>query len=177
MYNLYFYYKNYNRYIHFLKYSKNKYNYRNMLYFEKLSLSFNIKDLTDINNQSILSCIFFFKYYFGIVPFFYNYKYIFKLNINYFNFLIEYNFVDKLLYAPLFYFINDIYYMINKMHISCIKFKNYWEYTIHDMNFFLEKKNSLGFFNLKHKLVIQLYYSNKSNWNFNLFDTYKIKLK
>lgn len=31
------------------------------------------------------------------------------------------------------------------------------------MNFFLEKKNSLGFFNLQHNLIIQLYYVNKYN--------------
>lgn len=125
MHNLYFYYKNINRYIYFLKFSKYKYHFFNLIRLDKMVLFFNIKDLTELNNQSILSCIFFFKYYFGVVPFFNNYKHIFKLNINYFNFLIEYTFVDKLLYASFFYFINDIYYMINKIHLSCTKFKNY----------------------------------------------------
>lgn len=33
---------------------------------------------------------------------------------------------------------------------------------INDMNFFVEKKNTLGFFNLKHKLIVQLYVINKN---------------
>lgn len=31
------------------------------------------------------------------------------------------------------------------------------------MNFFVEKKNTLGFFNLKHNLFIKLYYKNLDN--------------
>lgn len=65
--------------------------------------------------------------------------------------------------------------MINKIHLLCKKFKNYWEYSINDMNFFLEKKNSLGFFNLKYNLFIQLWYNNNNNWDFNLFDILKLK--
>ena len=43
------------------------------------------------------------------------------------------------------------------------------------MNFFVEKKNTLGFFNLKHKLIIQLYVLNKNKWDFDLLNIYKIK--
>lgn len=45
---------------------------------------------------------------------------------------------------------------------------------ITDMNFFIEKKNSLGFFNLKHNLILHLYFYNL-NANFNLLNIYKIK--
>jgi hypothetical protein len=175
MYNLFFYYKNYNRYILFLKHSKNKYHFINLLRFEKMSIFFNIKDLTDLNSYPILSSLFFFKYYFGVTPYFTKYKHVFKLNVNYFNFTLEYNFVGKFIYAPLFYFINDIYYMINKAYLICTKSLNYWEYHVTDMNFFVEKKNTLGFFNLKHHLFIKLYYKNPYNWNLNLFDTFKLK--
>jgi len=44
------------------------------------------------------------------------------------------------------------------------------------MNFFLEKKNSLGFFNLKHNLYFQFYYNNKYKY-FNLFNLFKFKIK
>lgn len=142
---------------------------------QKITLFFDIKQLTDINNQSILSCIFFFKYYFGIVPFFKNYKHEFKLNIHYFSFVIEYSFYNKVMYYVLYYFINDIYFMINKMYLLNSKFKNYWEFMVNDMNFFIEKKNSLGFFNLKHKLIIQMHVSNIYNWDLNLLNTYKLK--
>ena len=125
MYNLYFYNKNYARYIKFLKYSKNKYHFLQITNFKKIFMYFNIKELTEMNHSSILSCIFFFKYYFGIVPFFNNYKYLFKLNIHYFDFSIEYNFVKNFMYYTLFYFINDIYYMINKTNLNLLKFNNY----------------------------------------------------
>lgn len=47
------------------------------------------------------------------------------------------------------------------------------------MNFFLEKKNSLGFFNLKHNLYFQLYYKDKGkSFNYvNLFHLFKLKTK
>ena len=43
------------------------------------------------------------------------------------------------------------------------------------MNFFLEKKNSLGFFNLKHNLYFRFYYKNNSYNNLNLFYLFKLK--
>jgi hypothetical protein len=174
MYNLYFYNKYYERYINFLKYSKNKYNFLQITNLKKIFICFNIKELTEINHSSILSCIFFFKYYFGVIPFFNNYKYLFKLNVHYFDFSIEYNFIKFFMYYTLFYFINDIYYMINKTNLNLIKFNNYWEYTITDMNFFVEKKNSLGFFNLKYNLILQLHLCN-INFNPNILNIYKIK--
>lgn len=125
MFDLFFYYKNSNRYIHLLKYSKNKFHFMNILKFQKIVFLFNIKELTEINHQSILSCIFFFKYYFGIIPFLKNYKHSFKLNIHYFTFSIEYCFLKSLMYYSLFYFINDIYYMINKLYLSTKKLENY----------------------------------------------------
>lgn len=174
MYNLYFYYKYYSRYINFLKHSKKKYNYLQTTNIQKIILFFNIKELTEINHSSVLSCIFFFKYYFGIIPFFNNYKYLFKLNVNYYNFTIEYTFIKKYMYYILFYFINDIYYMINKIHLKSLKFSNYWEYIVTDMNFFIEKKNSLGFFNLKYNLIIQMHFFNPK-FSFNYLSIYKIK--
>lgn len=174
MFDLFFYSKNYNRYIYFLKFSKGRYHFINLLKLQKIIYFFNIKDLTELNNQSVLSYLFFFKYYFGVVPFLNNYKHYFKLNIHYFNFTIEYHFLNKILYYSLFYFINDIYYMINRLYLTKKDFKNYWEYIIYDMNFFLEKKNSLGFFNLKHNLIIQIYILNINNWDFNLLNTFKL---
>lgn len=174
MYNLFFYYKYYSRYISFLKYSKNKYHFLQITNLQRILVFFNIKELTEINHTSVLSCIFFFKYYFGIIPFFNNYKYIFKLNVHYFNFSIEYNFVKNYMYFTFFYFINDIYHMINKIHLNSLKLTNYWEYIITDMNFFVEKKNSLGFFNLKHNLIIQIFFLN-TKFNSNFLHLYKIK--
>ena len=157
MLDFYFYYKFLCRNIFILKYSNKLFHYTDIIKFQRLIIFFNIKNLIDLNSSSIISYIYFFKYYFGIIPFFCNYSHEFKLNIHYFNFLIEYVFKDKQIYFPLFFFLNDIYYMINKLNIFVNRFDNYWEYFVNDMNFFLEKKNSLGFFNLKHIYIFNFF--------------------
>jgi hypothetical protein len=125
MYNLFFYYKNYNRYLIFLKHSLNKYHFINFLKLEKVNISFSIKNLVDLNSHSVLSSLFFFKYNFGVTPFFTNYNYLFRLNVHYFSFVIEYNFIGRFLFTPLFFLINDIYFMINKAYLTCFKYTNY----------------------------------------------------
>ena len=81
----------------------------------KILVFFNIKGITDLSNNAVLSYLFFFKYYFGILPFFTNYQHEFKLNVHYYSFLIEYTFFKKIMYFYLFFFVNDIYYMINQI--------------------------------------------------------------
>lgn len=45
------------------------------------------------------------------------------------------------------------------------------------MNFFLEKKNTLGFFNLKYKLNFQFFFEKKINLQIdNLFYIFKYKI-
>jgi len=65
--------------------------------------------------------------------------------------------------------------MINKSNIMYKKDKNFLEYVINDMNFFLEKKNSLGFFNLKHNLYFRFFNKNHNNNSLNLFHLFKLK--
>jgi hypothetical protein len=171
MFDLNFYYKYMLRYMSYLKDYKNLKYYNNILKIEKLVLFVNCNKIMDINNNNILSSLFFFKYYFGVMPYFSNYKSEFKLNVYYYNFLIEYVYKKKSLFFPLYYFINDIYYFINKINLKILLCKDYWECYINDMNFFLEKKNSLGFFNLKYKLYLQLFF----NINYDLLNFLKIK--
>jgi hypothetical protein len=152
MLDYYFYYKYIGRFILYLKNSSEFFHFINILEFNKLVLFFDIYNINDLNSINILSHIFFFKYYFGVLPFFTNYIYKFKLNINYYNFFIQYNFFEKNIYYPLYFFFNDVYYMINKFNLNINKKSNFWNFCINDMNFFIEKKNTLGFFNLKYKL-------------------------
>jgi hypothetical protein len=174
MFDLFFHYKNNGRFILNLK-NPRIYHFSEILILDKIIVFFNIKDIIDLSNNSVLSYLFFFKYYFGVLPFFINYQHEFKLNIHYYSFLIESIFFDKRMYSHLFFFVNDIYYMINKSNISNKNYLNFWEYIVNDMNFFLEKKNSLGFFNLKHNLYFQFYYKN-NKFNFlNLFYLFKFK--
>jgi hypothetical protein len=137
------------RFILVLKKSILKYNFIDILEIKKIIVYFNLQNIIDLNNISISNYYYFFKYFFGKIPFFFSYKYNFKLNINYFSFIILYNFKKKDIYYVLYFFINDIYYIISKNAINIKKENNYWEFIINDMNFFIEKKNSVGFFHLK----------------------------
>ena len=95
-----------------------------MVEIEKLVICFNCNNILDINQNTILSSLFFFKYYFGIIPYFINYQSEFKLNIYYYNFLIEYIYSNKKLFFPLYFFVNDIYFFINKIHLKITYYDN-----------------------------------------------------
>lgn len=177
MYNLDFYYKYTGRYIIFLKYSENKYNNNfHMLELTKIIVYFHLQNIIDLNHLSICSCIYFFQYYFGIIPFLSNYNHNFHLNIHYYSFFIQYIFYSKFLYYSLYFFINDIYYPIKKMYIDFIEDDQYFEYRINDMNFFVEKKNLLGFYYLKHNIIFKFCFKNLINFDSkNLLYLFKLK--
>src|ERR1700753_335667 len=118
MFDFFFYYKYIIRFILFLKKSKIKFNFIDILEIKKSVVFFNLKNIIDLNNLSISNYYFFFKYFFGKIPFFYNYKYTFKLNVSYYNFIIIYNFKKKEIYYVLYFFINDIYLNISKNAIG-----------------------------------------------------------
>jgi len=175
MFDFFFYYKYVIRFILFLKKSKAKFKSTDILKLEKVVVFFDLKNITDINNLSISNYYFFFKYFFGKIPFFYNYKHSFKLNVNYYNFFIMYNFKKKEIYYVLFFFINDIYLNISKNLIKLNKEINYWNFMINDMNFFIEKKNSIGFFHLKEYVNFRFTFNFNNGLNyFNYFIQYKI---
>ena len=125
MLDYYYHYKNTGRFILCLKYSSNFFYYTNILELNKLVLFYDIVNINDLNNSNLLSHLFFFKYYFGVVPFFSNYSYKFKLNTHYYSFFIQYNFFSKKIYYPLYFFFNDIYYMVNKLSLSLNKNWNF----------------------------------------------------
>jgi hypothetical protein len=152
MFDLYFFYKYIGRYILYLKYSKFIYNFKNLSKLNNLIVYFNVNNITDINTNSLMNYFYFFKYYFSVVPYFSNYVHNFHLNINYYSFFIQYNFYGKKIYYILYFFLNDVYSMLNKTYILLNFNENFFEFTVNDMNFFVEKRSSLGFFNLKHNI-------------------------
>jgi hypothetical protein len=125
MLDFYFYYKYIVRFILFLKKSKVKYYFTDILEIKKTLVYFNLQNITDLNNLSISNYYYFFKYFFGKIPFFSSYKYTFKLNISYYNFMILYNFKKKDIYYILIFLINDIYALISKNAINLRKELNY----------------------------------------------------
>lgn len=177
MIDYYYYYKYIGRYILCLKDSLQLFHFTNILEFNKLVIFFDVCNINDLNSINILSHIFFFKYYLGILPFYTNYFYKFKLNIHYYNFFIQYNFFKKNMYFFIYFFFNDIYYMINKSNLYLNKELNCWKFYTNDMNFFIEKKNTLGFFYLKYKLNFQFFFRVIKNLcEDNLFYLFKYKV-
>jgi hypothetical protein len=177
MYDIFFHYNIIGRSILYLKQSKKKFNYMDLFKIKDLLIFFNLKDIIDINSIFVLNYIYFFKYYFGCLPLFFNYSYKFKLNLNYFSFIVQYKFNNKRLYFPLYFFLNDIYGRIKKINLQFNQITSViFRYEVKDMNFFLEQKNSLGFFNLKHSVCFEFIFS-KTLLNFNLlFSIFKFKL-
>jgi hypothetical protein len=125
MFDFFFYYKYVVRFILCLQKSKIKIKSTNILKLEKAIILFDLKNIIDINNLSVSNYFFFFKYFFGKIPFFSNYKHSFKLNVNYYNFFIMYNFKKKDIYYVFYFFINDIYFNISKNLININKVGNY----------------------------------------------------
>ena len=154
--NLQFYYKNIGRQILALKVSDNKFNAFNIEHIKYLSLYFSLINIIDLNSMSICSCIYFFQYYFGITPFFSNYSHKFHLNIHYYNFFIQYTFSERYYYFPFYFFINDIYFLNKKRYITFVEELTYVDFKITDMTFFIEKKNLLGFYYLKHNINFKI---------------------
>lgn len=175
MLDFFFYYNSVIRFILFLKKSKIKYDFTEIIELKEINVYFNIKNILDLNNLSLSNYFFFFKYFFGKIPYFLNYKYNFKLNVNYFSFFILCSFKKKDLFYIFFFFINDIYSLISKNSIVLKKELNYWEYIINDMNFFIEKKNSIGFFHLKDNVIFKFICTNFVWLNCsNFFKLYKL---
>jgi len=116
-----FYYTYVVRFILFLKKSRRKYYFTDVLEIKKSVVFFNLQNIIDLSNLSISNYFFFFKYFFGKIPFFSSYKYTFKLNVSYYNFTILYNFKKKEIYYVLYFFINDIYYLISKSAVKVEK--------------------------------------------------------
>jgi len=176
MLDFFFYYKYIVRFILILKKSEFKYNYTNIINLNKFIIYFNINNINDLNNRSILNYIYFFKYYFSVIPYFSNYYYKFHLNLDYYSFCIQYSFINKAIHYPLYHFVNDIYYMINRSYISLNKNYNFIEYKIIDMSFFVEKKNSIAFFNLKIPVNFKLIINNHNFFDYkNLLNLFKLK--
>jgi hypothetical protein len=173
--DLYMHYKFTGRFLLNLKFNSRAYNIFEVLKIQELNIFFFIKDIEDLDKLSVSSSFYFFKYFFGTIGFFLNYQYHFSLNVGYHTFILQSNFYNRDVYFPLFFFLNDVYFMLNKNYISKKNLDNVCEFIINDMNFFVEKKTTLGFFNLLHKVGFRVS-AKGASWmqGSNLFLLFKI---
>jgi hypothetical protein len=154
--DFYMHYKSVGRFLLILKYSNLLYKSYEILNINYLVIFFFIKDLKDLDNISVSNYFYFFKYFFGKIGFFLNYSYSFSLNIGYHTFTLQSILRNRDVFFPLYFFLNDVHFMIlNNGSIRNLVNKDL-EITVHDMNFFTEKKTTLGFFNLMHKVTLKV---------------------
>jgi hypothetical protein len=104
MFDFYFFYNYIGRYILILKQNELFLHYTKISKINNLIIYFDIKELMDMSSISILNYIYFFKYYFGFLPYFSNYKYKFKLNNSFFSFVYNIKYL-KNNYIFLYYFL------------------------------------------------------------------------
>ena len=176
MYNLSFFQKYIGNYIIFLQYSKEKYNYKQKIILDKFIIYFNLINIIDLDSSYISNYFYFFRYFFGILPYYNNYEHKFHLNVHYYNFYLQYFFKNYNIYNFIYIFLNDIYFIINKNYILFYNNQNFFEFIIEDMNFFIERKNTLGFFSLIHSVKFKFILKNnlKIN-NLKLLNLLKLK--
>jgi len=120
-------------------------------------LSFHVHDLDDIMHLSIPNCFYLIKYFFG-KRFFISKSFIkFKLGTYYNNFLLQTVIRDSLLYFIITFLTNDILSVLNTESFSIDSKYTFFSIVVKDMSFFSEKKNNVGFFNLKDPLNTKFY--------------------
>jgi len=148
-----------------------------MIKLNNFIIYFNLIDIIDLDQFSISNYFYFFRYFFGILPYFTNYKHKFHLNIHYFSFYLQYYFKTYNYYNYIYIFLNDIYSIINKTYMSFKNTLNFLEIIIIDMNYFIEKKNTLGFFSLIDSVKFKCtFIKNIEIKNLNLLNVLKLRI-
>lgn len=177
MFDLLFFYKYIGNFILYLQYSLNKYSFKQMIKLNNFIIYFNLINITDLDQFAISNYFYFFRFFFGILPYFTNYKHKFNLNIHYFSFFLQYYLKNNNIYNYTYIFLNDIYNRINKIYIELNLTQKFFEFIIIDMNFFIEKKNTLGFFSLINSVKFKYtFIKNIEITNSNLFYLFKLKI-
>lgn len=147
-------------------------------FLNKLLLFFNIKNLDDINSLAISNCFYLIKFFFGRRLFIVRFFTKFNLGSYYINFFLESVIRNFDIYFYISFLISDIFPFLTFDYVSLILKKEYIHILLKDMSFFSEKKNNVGFFNLKDSLNIKFFIFSKYFLNLfvikNFFSFYKL---
>ena len=131
----------------------------------KLLIFFNILNLDDISSLSISNCFYLIKYFFGRRLFIVKFVTKFNLGLYYVNFFLESIIRNLDMYFYISFLISDIFPFLTFDYISLILKNKYLNIILKDMSFFSEKKNNVGFFNLKDSLNIKFFIFSKFIYN------------
>ena len=158
-----FHYKHVIRYmvIHNL-YSYN-YNSINMPVLNKGILFFNIYEIEDMDNICSSNYFYFFKFFFGNKAVLTNFNSIFRLNIVYYSFTIQFLIKQAFMYTCICFLVQDVFPFLNQKYLEIEFYIDSIIFIILDMTLFTEKKINFGFFNLKHDLNCKFIFSGCGN--------------
>lgn len=131
-------------------------NSHNLCQFKNINLTFAIKKLEDIDSLSTSNYFFFTKYFLGKKMFISKYQSTFNRGTYYHSFLIQIHLRKDSLFFFLTLFANEIFPFVNKNFIKIKFHKNKILILFSDMSYFTEKKNNVGFYNLKHPMHIKI---------------------
>ncbi len=121
----------------------------------KFGIFFSLKMVDDLWDVSIFNYFFFFRFFFGVKAFVFNYKSIYNFGGSTYKFAIYSLFCKKNIFDAISFLIFDI---IPSLDYNYYKIKLYKgkliivRILILDMNIFTEKKTSVGLLNIKHDL-------------------------
>lgn len=120
---------------------------------------FSIKNLVDFEDLRGSNYFFLISFYFGRRAHFVNYDSRFSLNVLYHSFLIEFVSNGRNVYFSMVFMLNDLKFFLTKRNFSIRVSNSVLTFEVLDMNIFSERKNNVGFFNLKDNLNLSFYCS------------------
>lgn len=125
----------------------------------KLSFSFSLSKLEDIDDVQVYNYIYLFKFFFGRRAFLTKLKSFFNLGVWTYSFSVRFILRKSDVYNKLFFLLNDLLPVIDKSYIQMgFSILNFFYLVIKDLNVFSEKKTNLGLFYLKNSLDINCFF-------------------
>lgn len=147
-------------------------NINNVPCINKMMFFFILSKIEDLDDVQIYNYLYLFKYFFGKSAFLTKIKSFFNLGKWSYSLKVVLNIKSNGLYNFFFYFLNDIYYIVEKNYkLKGIFSKklNIFYIIIKDLHIFSEKKTNLGLFFLKQPLNLHIFCTGCDELDINLF--------
>ena len=120
---------------------------------------FSISGLEDLDDVRTFNYFYIFRFFLGNKSFFTKFKSDFRLGHTFYSFHVQSFFSGRFCFFPVSFLVNDVLSVININTYSYFCSGSVFCMSFYDLNFFLEKKNNLGLFNLKNVLNCKLFFS------------------
>lgn len=129
---------------------------------DKTVIFFKIKDLADLSDASVYNYSYFFRFFFGVKPFFTQCLDVSTYKKTAYTFSVQAILRKGDMYSALFYLLNDVLPFVNKRDISL--HSNFFDniylvyFVLINLDVFSSKKANLGLLNLRGPLELKFYF-------------------